>query len=727
MKKNSLSLILSLFGYLLSLNAGAQVKVNVNNPTGTITAKVIPSPDNPPPYYFTWSTSNEIIFEEENQIGTSGIFVDDFRTYCLVVRNKQSCEAQDCFTICPDLVQDIIVTHASPESSFGSIEIIPISNISGFSYQWNSINLTGATQTQLDAGNYQVTITNDIFGCSQVENIQVKQCGAFSPTMNVKFKNAISPSSHCASDGAIQITVDGGTAPYTFSWTSKVNSDFTATTQNLNNIPTAEYCVTVSDFHCATATLCHKILPQKDVNLSLNILLETSENCSRAIDLEVSGGTLPYQYQWSNGSTVPAITGLSPGQEYCLTVTDATSCQEIRCINVGFPASIVVVPSIVGTCQGTTNGSINLNITNAQAPFQFLWSTGATTKSINNLAQGSYSLTLVDANNCSLNQDFEVESNVAVKAEVTPACLPYYQQAGMIELSPSGGTPPYTYNWSPDVSNNHQATNLDFGNYQITVTDANGCFRTLTAYLQNLEVTQPEWTFVETPQDIRQGFLQSIGILIPFHAGTCDQRVTCENSSTLLNFNSGIECSQNGFNWGSCPCNNGPNVSPISIRCQIDHELVEQAYYISTLIDGPYEVNNICYNKLYCLYQGISGFYFLFESQEEIPCFNIAKRLDNELLTTQNNELPPLSFTAFPNPFQKTIQIELFDRVPMGNGTLEIFNQFNQPIRRKNILLSNGKNNIFELEVNECLAPGIYFLRLTTSDGRSGFTKVIRQ
>ena len=189
------------------------------------------------------------------------------------------------------------------------------------------------------------------------------------------------------------------------------------------------------------------------------------------INITVTGGTLPYTYNWSNGATIEDLSGLSTGF-YTVTVHDALNASGFKQCHV--TTGVKIIGNIVASsvCFGNCNGSLNLTITNGNAPFQFLWNTGATTEDISGLCAGIYGVDVTDANGCPKLITSQIIANPAItvsSANVNPTCHGLCN--GTISLTVTGGTPPFTYTWN-NGSTTSSLTGLCDGQYCVTVTDA---------------------------------------------------------------------------------------------------------------------------------------------------------------------------------------------------------------------------------------------------------------
>jgi hypothetical protein len=193
-----------------------------------------------------------------------------------------------------------------------------------------------------------------------------------------------------------------------------------------------------------------------------------------SIDVTVSGGTPPYAYLWSDGPTTQDRSGLAAGS-YSLTVTDANGCLANVNATITEPPLLVAGETHIDVpCFGGATGSIDVSVSGGTPPYAYLWSDGPTTQDRSGLTAGSYSLTVTDANGCLANVNATItEPPLLVAGEThTDACLTAAD--GTIDVSVSGGTPPYGYLWS-DGPTSEDRGGLAAGSYSLTVTDANGC------------------------------------------------------------------------------------------------------------------------------------------------------------------------------------------------------------------------------------------------------------
>ncbi|MFD2528027.1 SprB repeat-containing protein, partial [Flavihumibacter stibioxidans] len=178
---------------------------------------------------------------------------------------------------------------------------------------------------------------------------------------------------------------------------------------------------------------------------------------------------------WNTGSTDEDLTNLAPGS-YTVTITDANGCTAEKTIEVTQDIqTLTITPTVTNTtCTGST-GAVEINVTGGTAPYTYEWNTGATTKDLSNLATGTYTVTVTDANGCTATLDVPVATDdvtLTITELITVAICT--AENGAIDVSVEGGTAPYTYSWNTG-STDEDLTNLAPGSYTVTITDANGC------------------------------------------------------------------------------------------------------------------------------------------------------------------------------------------------------------------------------------------------------------
>ncbi|MEL7021838.1 MAG: SdrD B-like domain-containing protein, partial [Bacteroidota bacterium] len=188
-----------------------------------------------------------------------------------------------------------------------------------------------------------------------------------------------------------------------------------------------------------------------------------------------TGGTPPYTYFWNNLATTQTITGLTPGT-YDVVVTDANGCIDTTFAVVRAESDLTVEALIWNPeCGDNSNGKVMAMVEGGVGPYTYVWSNGAVTQAIQDLAAGIYCVTVTDAEGCTASACADLESAPIPDVEIR--VLNTVSQAGndgSLQALPSNGTPAYAFNWS-NGGNTPVISNLTAGRYAVTVTDNNFC------------------------------------------------------------------------------------------------------------------------------------------------------------------------------------------------------------------------------------------------------------
>ena len=244
----------------------------------------------------------------------------------------------------------------------------------------------------------------------------------------------------------------------------------------MNNLAPGTYTCTVRDANNCTAVQTASVTQPPVLSVNLSNTPETAANANDGTaTASPAGGTPSYNYIWSNGQTTIQITSLGAGTYTC-TVRDANNCTQTGTTTVGaFGCNVGLALNAVNvTCNGLANGSITA-VPSGGNGHTYVWNTGATSATVNNLAPGTYTCTVRDANNCTAVQTASVTqppilSANLVKTNETTANA----KDGTATASPAGGIAPYQYFWNSGQTVN-RITNLSPGTYTCTVRDANNC------------------------------------------------------------------------------------------------------------------------------------------------------------------------------------------------------------------------------------------------------------
>ncbi|MCK5703228.1 MAG: SprB repeat-containing protein, partial [Cyclobacteriaceae bacterium] len=281
--------------------------------------------------------------------------------------------------------------------------------------------------------------------------------------------NKIDPSCNNSSGGSIELIIEG-TAPYEIIW----NTGQTEIT--IQNLTAGLYSYTISD--ASEKQVEGEVILENPALFSIDATM-AHPDClgvnSGSIDIGIEGGTAPYTFLWSNGSSNQNLTNLYAGT-YIVQVTDAAGCSAEKTISLINSTSIKVDAKVTQpSCQEGTSGSIALSVTGGTEPYAFSWSNNMESATIDGLSDGYYRVTITDQNGCSYSKTYSIitDTGITAFASVTKTNC-FDDPIGEIDLTISGGTEPYTIVWSNE-STTEDIDGLIAGNYTATITDALGC------------------------------------------------------------------------------------------------------------------------------------------------------------------------------------------------------------------------------------------------------------
>lgn len=428
------------------------------------------------PYFITYSdgmtTTNDNGLALRNGLaeGELGYVVEDSNGD--TVEGSVNIEEPD-----PLVITDFSVTHDTDDPGCtGSINISVEGGTPQYMVQWNSPN-TGQNIINLCAGEFTPTVVDDR-GCMATleEPIVVNM---FSVQANVT--NADCQDS---ANGEIDLEVEGGESPYTYVW-KNAQGQTISQEQDPSNLAPGMYTVSVTEMSGNMVVRQVEIFASSSLDVEVDI--QTNFNgfavsCPNASDGSVTAtavnGSGDYSYEWVKDNQMISMSrtlnNAVPGI-YEVTAIDGNGCSITKQITLTSPPRVNLNASTRDvSCNGARDGEVVIIASGGGGSVTYNWSNGAQGSRVSFLAKGEYSVTVTDANNCSVSETYTIDEPAPLKVQVEtqPAndgCN------GSATATVMGGTGPFNYQWNAGLGNGATQTNLCPGDYMVVVTDANGC------------------------------------------------------------------------------------------------------------------------------------------------------------------------------------------------------------------------------------------------------------
>lgn len=254
---------------------------------------------------------------------------------------------------------------------------------------------TGLEIAGLNAGTYHVTVTS-FTGCTATFSALLRAPNAIEITSNIRNYTCFGES------GLINISVTGGTIPYSYLWEGGV------TTRNRENLTAGTYTLTVTDSKGCTQTSVSEIMGQTS---AFTVSHEKTDiTCfgltNGTANISLSGGSPSFNFLWSDGNSSQNRTGLSTGS-YIVTVTDVQGCITSTNFTISQPPQLSVQVAIgnpscptSGQPPSAGDGTIMLTVSGGVQPYSYVWNDAVTTKDRSGLSEGNYTVTVTDSNGC---------------------------------------------------------------------------------------------------------------------------------------------------------------------------------------------------------------------------------------------------------------------------------------------------------------------------------------
>jgi len=468
--------------------------------------------------------------------------IDEGTEYLAIYLVNPLCDETEILDSVLFYIHDFVDVAISPENPIvcagQCVELVGTSSLGSLAdFEWSEgvSDPNSLTVEVCPLENTEYTLTATIGECSATDTVEV--------VVSDIVVELTGQDIHCegGSTGEIISAVSGGVEPYTYEWTGP--NGFTSSDANPTDLAEGEYCVTVSDAEGCSTQACITLIETDELNafgdLSSYVCFPIScfGACDGTIDLTVNGGVEPFTYAWTgpNGYTSiqQNIEGLCAGT-YIVEITDAVGCVFTNEFTLNEPTQLVI--EVTGTvdllCTGVETGQASVSSTGGCSPYVYSWSHDASVNGpiATELGSGTYDVSVTDQNGCTndgtvtitINDPIDPVTATVDEVSLYPGGFGVScpgASDGYINITTSGGTEPYEVEWFSVTENQLFSSVEDLvdapcGEYQMTVTDGNGCVYSQSFIISCVPAITIDYTTVPNPCGAPQGGLGEIAITV---------------------------------------------------------------------------------------------------------------------------------------------------------------------------------------------------------------------
>ncbi len=423
---------------------------------------------------------------------------DTTTTYVLTATDSYGCSVQDSVTIMVDSILaapfNLMCGNITNSSIEFSWEAVPGAN--GY-----EVNIDGQGWMVANPGQLSHLVSGlTLNDTATIEVRGIGPCGGQIATLSCNTPPCMPPmlfvnntaAASCigVNNGTASFSAIGSSPPFVFTISPGGQSN---TTGNFTNLAPGNYQLEVLNALNCPARLNFNIGTASGISalpIVVNHALCKGQSNGQAT-FSLANGTAPYLFNWSNLQTDSVASGLAADTHY-VTITDAVGCQLIDSLTIAEPDSLELsfLPTAV-SCNGAQDGSAEASGNGGTPPYNFIWDANTGNQMgplANGLNGGSYQVTLTDDNGCQQTDRVLILENAAILPTVVVSDVSCFGGTdGSASADASGGAGNFTFQWNdPAMQSGVQANNLSSGNYQLLVTDEDGCTATT-----DIEVLEP--------------------------------------------------------------------------------------------------------------------------------------------------------------------------------------------------------------------------------------------
>ena len=392
--------------------------------------------------------------------------------YSVLVSDVGGCSARASVVISePAQSLAATITGSTELSCFGDrsgyLEAIVSGGVAPYTYLWSNGERTSAI-AGVGSGNYTLSV-KDSNDCLVQVNWTIYQP---QEPITIQAQGKLNLDCKTDGDGFIEVSIGGGSGNYDILWSTG------ETTTRIEQLVQGDYTIRVRDGQGCVEERIFTVTEPEELTLGNAVINESQcyDDRNGSIELNVTGGTGPYTYQWEGGETTKNRIGISSGT-YSVLVTDKNGCQVQGNYTLSTPELFAMSPELSPiSCIGANDASIALNIEGGESPLVIQWSTGASSETVSNLSPGAYNVLITDKKGCTLQRTFNIvePQQLSLDAFIRNADECNNPESGRINVIVTGGTKPYQYRWSNGATTS-TLENVLPGTYVVEVSDKYGC------------------------------------------------------------------------------------------------------------------------------------------------------------------------------------------------------------------------------------------------------------